>query len=89
DKISAACISVRVTSKIAYYFLPGTSPLFRSHSPMVLLIAGMVAYYKEQNLQFLDLGVSSIQGKPQETLRLFKQRMGAQECLKSTFTLDL
>ena len=86
SKLSAVCISVRVTNSIAYYYLAGTSPLFRSKSPMVLLISGMVAYYRNLGLKTLDLGVSSHEGRPQETLRLFKNRMGAIETKKPTFS---
>ncbi|GAB4247122.1 MAG: hypothetical protein Tsb0034_26230 [Ekhidna sp.] len=85
EKMSAVCVAVNVTNKVAYYYLPATSPMFRSESPMVLLIAGMVEHYQKAGYQSLDLGVSSFQGKPQETLRLFKARMGAIETKKPTF----
>ncbi len=88
-KLSAVCITMNVTGSIAYYYLAGTSPLFRSHSPMVLLIAGMVNHYRHQGYKFFDLGVSSFEGHPQETLRLFKGRMGAQETHKPTFYKSL
>ena len=88
-KISALCITVRVTNKIAYYYLPATSPMFRSDSPMVLLIAGMVDYYQSQGFKIFDLGISSIDGNPQETLRIFKNRMGALETEKPMFKLSL
>lgn len=89
DKISAACICVRVTDQIAYYYLPATSPTFKSQSPMVLLIAGMVEYYHERGFEYFDLGISSVQGKEQETLKMFKQRMGATETPKRTWQYSL
>ena len=46
ERISAVCFTVNVTKDVAYYFLPGTGPLFRSHSPMVLLMTGLMDYYK-------------------------------------------
>ncbi|WP_370089464.1 GNAT family N-acetyltransferase [Ekhidna sp.] len=88
-KISALCITVNVTADVAYYYLPATSPMFRNQSPMVLLIAGMVDYYRSKNFKYLDLGVSSIMGKPQEALRIFKERMGAVETRKPTFSSSL
>lgn len=88
-KISAVCISVKVTEDVAYYYLPGTSPMFRSHSPMVLLIAGMVNHYRERRFKYLDLGISSLMGKVQEPLRVFKERMGAVETRKPTFLMSL
>ena len=89
DKLSAVCITVNVSNTIAYYYLAGTSPLFRSQSPMVLLIAGMVDHYRRCGYKYFDLGVSSFEGKPQETLRIFKQRMGALETSRPTFTKSL
>ncbi len=88
-KISALCISVKVTSNVAYYYLPATSPMFRDKSPMVLLIAGMVNHYRSEGFKYLDLGISSSLGNPQETLRIFKERMGAFETSKPTFFKSL
>ena len=88
-KLSAVCITVNVTTSTAYYYLAGTSPLFRSHSPMVLLIAGMVTHYHSKGYKIFDLGVSSYEGQPQETLRLFKERMGAHETKKPTLVKSL
>jgi len=88
-KISSACVVARVSDEIAYYYLPATSPMFRSQSPMVLLIKGMVDYYAAQGFKLFDLGVSSIQGKPQETLKFFKERMGAKETRKTSWKLLL
>lgn len=88
-RISALCIAVNVTDDIAYYYLPGTSPMFRSHSPMVLLIAGMVNHYRNNGFKILDLGISSMYGKAQETLQLFKERMGSETSKKPIFKLSL
>ena len=85
DKISALCITVEVSEDIAYYYLPATSPMFRDKSPMVLLIAGMVDFFHKKGFKYLDLGVSSLYGKSQEPLRIFKERMGAVETQKPTF----
>ncbi|MEQ9467536.1 MAG: GNAT family N-acetyltransferase [Ekhidna sp.] len=85
-KISALCIAVNVTDEIAYYYLPATSPMFRNKSPMVMLIAGMVAHCQSKRFKYLDLGVSSKEGRPQETLKLFKERMGAMETGKPLLT---
>ncbi|MEM9338181.1 MAG: GNAT family N-acetyltransferase [Bacteroidota bacterium] len=86
-KISAACIAVRVSNEVAYYYLPATSPLFRSQSPMVLLMKGMIDHYSDNGFRQFDLGISSIKGNPQETLRIFKNRMGAVETPKTSWEL--
>ncbi len=88
-KISALCITVKVTDKVAYYYLPGTSPMFRNQSPMVMLIDGMVDHYRDDGFEYFDLGVSSFEGRIQETLKVFKERIGAIETEKVTFALDL
>ena len=88
-KISAVCIVVNVSTEVAYYYLPATSPMFRNQSPMVMLIAGMVEHYRERQYKYLDLGVSSIEGKPQEPLKIFKERMGGTVTEKPTFLLPL
>ncbi len=87
-KVSSLAIMIRSTPGIVYYYLPATAPTFRSRSPMVLLIAEMVSYYHQKGLKFIDLGVSSIEGKPQESLRIFKNRMGAIETGKETWKLN-
>lgn len=84
QKISALCICTHPTDTVAYYYLPATSPMFRSQSPMVLLIAGMVDYYKKAGFDYLDLGVSSVEGNVQKTLKTFKERMGGVESAKTT-----
>ena len=89
EKISALCFTVNVTEEIAYYYLPGTSPMFRNQSPMVMLIMGMVEYYKKQGFKYLDMGLSSVDGKIQETLKLFKERMGALEQEKATLICEI
>jgi len=88
-KLSAVCITVNVSKEVTYYYLPATSPLFRSQSPMVLLIAGMVNYYRSKGYKYLDLGVSSVKGKAQETLKDFKERMGGEVTKKPFLKLSL
>ena len=88
-KMSAVCIAVRVTADVVYYYLPGTSPFFKARSPMVLLIAGMVSYYRRVGFKYWDLGISSVHGKPQETLRIFKERMGAEETMKPSLVKNV
>ena len=88
-KLSAVCITVKASDEVAYYYLPATSPTFRTESPMVMLIEGMADYYKNKGFQSFDMGVSSLLGKPQESLLLFKERMGALRSEKSTFSLAI
>ncbi|MFK7952034.1 MAG: GNAT family N-acetyltransferase [Ekhidna sp.] len=89
DKLSAVCITVKVSDEVVYYYLPATSPTFRTESPMVMLIEGMVDYYRSMNYLHFDLGASSILGKPQDSLILFKERMGAIQTEKPTYMLKI
>ncbi len=60
-----------------------------SESPMVFLIVSMANWCKERNIDFLDLGISSIEGQLQQGLYDFKKRMGAIDAEKWTFELEL
>ncbi len=85
----AAVVTCLVTPRVAYYYLPATQEEYKSYSPMVPLIKEIAQYYQSRGVSILDLGISSIQGKKQEGLYKFKQRMGAQLSYKPTYQLDL
>jgi hypothetical protein len=89
NKLSCVCITVKVSDEVAYYYLPATSPTFRTESPMVMLIVGIADYYMDKGFSYFDMGVSSVMGKPQESLILFKERMGAETKPKNTWTLTI
>lgn len=89
NKLSAVCITVKVSNEVAYYYLPATSPTFRTESPMVMLIEGMVNHYMEKGYKTFDMGVSSLLGKPQDSLIMFKERMGATKTEKPTYMLEI
>jgi lipid II:glycine glycyltransferase (peptidoglycan interpeptide bridge formation enzyme) len=72
-----------------YYFLPATGVDFLSESPMVFLIVAMANWCKERNIQFLDLGISSVEGHLQQGLYDFKKRMGAKDSEKWTLEQSL
>ena len=75
NQLISAVITVQIADDIVYYYLPGTSEAFKKESPMVGLIQYLVDHFKT-DMKCLDLGVSSIEGKPQEGLIAFKERMG-------------
>lgn len=88
-QVTAAAIMVRATSKIAYYYLAGTDPAHKSSSPMVKLLVKIHSFYQDLGFHYLDLGISSVQGEPQEGLCAFKERMGALRTARHTYQLDL
>ncbi len=73
--IAATCIVTLPTNNIAYYYLPATNPLYRTESPMVPLMAYMYDDLLKRGYDYLDLGISSINGVPQTSLIAFKERM--------------
>lgn len=83
-ELVAAVITCEVDQKHMYYFLPATDPLYRKDSPMVGLVNLIYQHCKQQGKQFLDLGISSINGQLQQGLYDFKHRLGAVESFKPT-----
>lgn len=88
-QLAAVCIITLPVDNIAYYFLPATHPEFKSDSPMVSLMVYMYHHLKEKGIKYLDLGISSIEGAPQESLILFKEHMGGVRTNRHTLTIDL
>lgn len=78
----AAAIGLRVLPDVLYYFLPATHPSAYRQSPMVPLLSAMYDYAYRQGCRLLDLGTSSVGGRINEGLRVFKRRLGACESIK-------
>lgn len=87
-QLVSAVITVQTTADVVYYYLPGTLERFKKESPMVGLIQHLVDHFKSK-VNYLDLGVSSAKGKPQEGLISFKERMGGIKSLKKTYKIRL
>lgn len=87
-KPSCAVVTLRLAPKIVYYFLPGTLKAARAQSPMVGLLDHIVKHYSATH-QYLDLGVSSIEGEPQKGLIAFKERMGGMPGMKRRFYIKI
>jgi hypothetical protein len=85
----AACIMVQPDEQSWYYFLPATAVEHLHKSPMVLLIMELVSLCREKGLEYLDLGIASVEGHQQKGLFEFKKRMGAMECPKRTLEKSL
>lgn len=74
-EMASAVITLKTAKDVAYYFLPATPKKFKKDSPMVGLMMEIARHFKKE-VKFLDLGISSIQGEPQQGLINFKERMG-------------
>jgi hypothetical protein len=88
-KLASAVIMTRPTSKVCYYYLPATDAEFKSQSPMVHLLNHLTNHYQTLGFNFMDLGISSIDGNLQTSLADFKKRMGAQMTDRILFELTI
>lgn len=87
-EMASAAITLKCSDEVAYYFLPGTLERYKKASPMVGLLDGIVRFYAK-SMKTLDLGVSSIEGKPQEGLIAFKERMGGIKSSKRRYFIKI
>jgi hypothetical protein len=85
----ASCIMVQPDEQCWYYFLPATAVEHLSKSPMVLLIKELTEVCEAKGLEYLDLGIASVEGFKQKGLFEFKERMGALESPKRTLEISL
>lgn len=84
DQMACATITLKSAPNVAYYFLPGTLEAYKKDSPMVALLHVIVDQFKGSH-KYLDLGISSVKGIPQEGLIAFKERMGGIRTVKRRF----
>ena len=88
ETLVAAVIACRVDQNHLYYYLPATDNRYRRDSPMVGLVGLIYETCLEENIEYLDLGISSIDGQLQQGLYDFKRRLGAVQTTKSTIYLE-
>lgn len=89
NEILAGAVLVKITKSILYYFSPAGNPAFKKISPMVFLLKGIYEFAKENKCSVIDLGVSSIDNRPQKGLIRFKDNIGGIAASRFTFQLDL
>ena len=87
--IVAATVAVLVSRHVLYNYLPASLKTHNKLSPMVFLLSELYKYCQSGKVKILDLGISTIDNKPQESLILFKERVGGKATLKLTFELNL
>ena len=89
EEMAAASISVKVHSKILYNFYPASSKKYHSFSPMVFLLKHQYEYCRQRQYRILDLGTSTLEGKPNLNLIQFKENVGGIPSMKITYQKDL
>lgn len=88
DELACAAITLKTSEEVAYYFLPGTLEKYKKASPMVGLLDSIVQYYSKSK-KYLDLGISSVEGEPQQGLITFKERMGGIQTPKRRYFVKI
>lgn len=86
---AALGVVIRINAQILYHFYPADEAKFLSFSPAILLNGGIYEYGQERGYAQLDLGISSEKGQLNEGLWRFKQTLGAQNTLKTTFAKSI
>lgn len=86
EKLISAVVVTIPTEGVAYYYLPATHPDHKSESPMVRLIHEIYRHFQKQKFHYLDMGISSVNGEPQENLIRFKENMGGIRTERVTLT---
>lgn len=89
QRIIAAAITIRVSSKILYDFYHDHDAAYDDSSPVVFLVAGIYDFCQKENITILDLGTSSLGGQPNFPLLHFKKMLGAKSSLKFSFHKSL
>ncbi len=78
DNMVAASIAIRISSTVLYNFYMDHHPSYDKLSPVLLLTENLYNYCRDNNIQLLDLGTSSVEGKPNFPLLAFKLQLGSQ-----------
>lgn len=83
DELLAATIAIKVHMHILYSFTMASLKKFNPYSPSVLLNEGLYEYCQKHQIELLDLGISTERdGKNQDSLILFKERIGCEMSYK-------
>jgi len=88
DKLIAAAVSVRVSNEVLYNFYHADEFSYRSTSPMVMLIKEIYEYCQRNEIQILDLGISTENGLINKGLFNFKKSLGCSATEKDTYALS-
>lgn len=85
--ILAATVIVKVNDSVVYNFLPAFDRNYKAYSPLAFLIYELYNHFKVKGFSYMDLGISSINGTPQEGLIKFKERMGGVSTTRRSYCL--
>jgi Acetyltransferase (GNAT) domain len=85
DQMISACICIRVSRSIVYTFYSAHDDAYDKLSPRVFLLSALYKWCQQEGVTLLDLGTSTLDGKPNFNLLDFKLRMGGTLTTKFSF----
>ena len=88
EQLIAVVASVRVKTDLLYNFYHADELAYRQRSPLVMLLGEVYKFCQQENVKYLDLGISSVNGEKNEGLFRFKENLGCAVSLKKTFVLN-
>ena len=89
NEIIAAAYLVRISGNNLYVLYWGESSEYRNLSPVASLASRLIEICKNEKIDNLDLGISSLEGIVDEGLMRFKSNLGAESSLKTTLKVSL
>ncbi|MFY0627990.1 MAG: GNAT family N-acetyltransferase [Reichenbachiella sp.] len=89
NNLTACLVIIKVTESITYSFLPAFDRNYSQFSPLAFLFHNYFNRAKNSSIEMIDLGISSINGKPQEGLINFKEGIGGIRTDRFSYHWDL
>ena len=89
EVLIAGSICVKINNSIIYDLYHGELPQYRTNSPVTLLLEGIYNYSINENLDLLDLGISTDKGLLNKGLYNFKVSCGAKDHFKRTYQINV
>ena len=86
---AALTVAIRVGERVLYNFYPASPLRCNALSPVVLLNEGLHAFAQASDLTVLDLGTSSLDSGPNDSLLRFKRHLGGVAGLRLSWEKSL
>ena len=87
NEVVAMCFTVDIAPHVRYVLYWADDLKFRNLSPIVLLCTKLIESARKDQIEILDLGISSVDGRINQGLHRFKKNLGAIDSVKPSFNL--
>ncbi len=87
DTLIASSVCIKNNKDSLYVFYWGEIEEKKDYSPVIILSEGIYNYCKLNSIRLLDIGTSTINGKPLSSLIKFKESLGFEASSKMTLSL--